>query len=134
MLQLCIVYRFVLVLLLSVLTMAEERVPFCPPGFVRNETGSCVCWKYHLQGILQCDEETGVAKIANGYCMTFGDRVNRTIVGKCPFQNISSFKHNAGWYILLFLIASMIWRLSSVGGITGGVHCAINVRSITVPP
>ncbi len=88
------VYRFGLLILFSITVMAKDFQPFCPPGFVRNETGSCICWKHHLQGILQCVDDNTVAKIANGYCMTFDALTNLTIIGKCPFQNYSLFQHN----------------------------------------
>ena len=74
--------------------------PYCPPGFIRNlteadskEEGHCVCSK-HLEGILDCDKDSGAAQLAIGYCMTLNFSTNTTIVGKCPYNsNYTSIKN-----------------------------------------
>ena len=66
---------------------------FCPPGFIENSTQgnstsvySCVCGQ-NLDGIIDCDEASGVARLAIGYCMSFDSANNSTSVGRCPFNN-----------------------------------------------
>ncbi len=109
------------VLLLSMLAItsyAEEISSFCPPGFVRNETGSCLCWKHHLHGILQCNDNTGVAKIADGYCMTFDYQMKSIVIGKCPFRNHSSFELDRE--VLYTTLPDSVYDLESK--LCGGYH------------
>ena len=75
------------------LLMTISAHSFCPPGFIENSTqwnstsvSSCVCGQ-NLDGIIDCDEASGVARLAIGYCMSFDSATNSTSVGRCPFNN-----------------------------------------------
>ena len=75
------------------LLMTISAHSYCPPGFIENSTQgnstsgySCVCGQ-NLDGIIDCDEASGVARLAIGYCMSFDLATNSTSVGRCPFNN-----------------------------------------------
>ncbi|XP_064399666.1 uncharacterized protein LOC135346097 [Halichondria panicea] len=84
--RLCGLVCFLLMLITSANT-------YCPPGFIYNTTGNstgddanCVCSK-NMNGIVDCDQESGVARLAIGFCMSFDFDTNSTIIGKCPYNN-----------------------------------------------
>ncbi len=104
--------------MLAIASYAEKISSFCPPGFVRNETGSCLCWEHHLHGILQCNDNTGVAKIAEGYCMTFDYQINSTVTGRCPFHDHSSFVRDRE--LLYTTLPDSVYDLESK--VCGGYH------------
>ena len=77
-----------ILLLLMTLCSAHSH---CPPGFIENKSNAnsssasnCSCGT-NLDGIINCDEASGVARLAIGYCMTF--HTNSTLIGRCPFNN-----------------------------------------------
>ena len=80
---------FVLLLLMTLCSAHSH----CPPGFIENKNNAnsssasnCSCGT-NLDGIIDCDEASGVARLAIGYCMTFHSATNSTSVGRCPFNN-----------------------------------------------
>ena len=80
---------FVLLLLMTLCSAHSH----CPPGFIENKNNAnsssasnCSCGT-NLDGITDCDEASGVARLAIGYCMTFHSATNSTSVGRCPFNN-----------------------------------------------
>ncbi len=83
----------VCVLVCSLLLLVSSANTYCPPGFISNTTDNstsidvnCVCSR-NLNGIIDCDQESGVARLAIGFCITFDFDTNSTIVGRCPYNN-----------------------------------------------
>ena len=79
--------------LLLLMTLCSAHTSHCPPGFIENKNNAnsssasnCSCGT-NLDGIIDCDEASGVARLAIGYCMTFHTVTNSTLIGRCPFNN-----------------------------------------------
>ena len=80
-------------LVCSLLLLITSANTYCPPGFIYNTTGNstgddanCVCSK-NMNGIVDCDQESGIARLAIGFCISFDFDTNSIIVGKCPYHN-----------------------------------------------
>ncbi len=80
-------------LVCALLLLVSSANTYCPPGFISNTTGNstsddvnCVCSR-NLNGIIDCDQESGVARLAIGFCINFDFDTNSTIVGRCPYNN-----------------------------------------------
>ena len=50
-----------------------------------NGVTRCVC-KGIFKHVVVCDEATQQTLIHAGYCMSYGYRINDTVVGRCPFN------------------------------------------------
>ena len=60
----------------------------CPTWYVETKQSGvtrCVCGAT-LEGAVRCNDATQEAQILEGYCMSYDDTINDTVVGRCPFN------------------------------------------------
>ena len=67
-------------------SIAEEQP--CPTWYretKNNPVTRCVCGDT-LEGMVRCDDATLKTKIFAGFCITYNDTINDTVIGRCPFS------------------------------------------------
>ena len=69
----------------------------CPPGFMSNGN-HCVCGDWPDK-IVICDEDSQLASIRLGYCMTYNPDSGNIIAGRCPQGNLQE-KYDKFYYPL----------------------------------
>ena len=60
----------------------------CPTWYVEtkhNGVTRCVCGAT-LDGIVRCNDTTQESVILAGYCMSYNETINDTVIGRCPFN------------------------------------------------
>ena len=68
--------------------IAVQEKPFCPTWYraaKNNGVTRCVC-DATFEHVVVCDEDTQQTLIFGGYCMSYDDTINDTVVGRCPFN------------------------------------------------
>ena len=59
----------------------------CPTWYLEikhNGVSRCVCGAT-LEGNVKCDDATQETLILTGYCMSYNETINDTVIGRCPF-------------------------------------------------
>ena len=73
----------------------------CPTWYVEAKQSGvtrCVCGAT-LEGAVRCKDATQETQILEGYCMSYDDTINDTVVGRCPFNFHYPDTHN--FYVTL---------------------------------
>ena len=68
------------------IAVTEERS--CPTWYRAvkdNGVTRCVC-DTTFEHVVMCDEDTQETLILGGYCMSYDETINDTIIGRCPFN------------------------------------------------
>ena len=68
--------------------IAVQEKPSCPTWYraaKNNGVTRCVC-DATFEHVVVCDEDTQQTVIIGGYCMSYDDTINDTVVGRCPFN------------------------------------------------
>ena len=63
----------------------------CPTWFVpwSNQTGDCKCGAQTFFSLVavKCDEHSNQSMILSGFCMTYNESMDVTVVGGCPYNS-----------------------------------------------
>ena len=60
----------------------------CPPWYLetkQSRVSRCVCGTT-LEGAVRCNDATQETQILAGYCLSYDDTINDTVVGRCSFN------------------------------------------------
>ncbi len=71
----------------------------CDATWFVNKSSGCVCGSRHGNAI-KCNERTGRVSIIFGYCMTYDEVTQKTVMGYCPYNIFFAFKTSSAYTTL----------------------------------